>query len=303
MMSPRSVIATVENTKAPMPASTESESSVSTTLVLTLPHTMVASTWFECLRNASTCAASGLWASASICRRKWLRLNTARLRPANRPVCTTQAMMPSQIQRDSKGSMGVFSIKRHALRQRVRPQYFRSESRHLFTSPEFALASEASGQRERYYVAAPDLRPAQRRGAGGGRRAKRGGRGRAETPAFVAFPLPAPPPRAGEGARGVRGSASLSNSRTLPPLLHLQRPERRGRDAAVGGGFVGAGDAKKHVLLARLGAEHQRERQAGLGDGSGRVRGLRDVARLVFVQREHRVVDGGDVAGGDQDFG
>ena len=51
-----------------------------------------------------------------------------------------------------------------------------------------------------------------------------------------------------------------------------QRPETRRRDAALGGGFVGRGDLQQHVFPARLGAEHQRERQARRGDRGRRRR-------------------------------
>src|SRR5580704_518703 len=98
MISPSIVMAKAENKKPAMPARTESDSSVSKTLVVTLPQTMVASTWLEFFRKFSTRAASALPPSASICRRNWLKLNAARLRPENIADCRMQRTMPAQTQ-------------------------------------------------------------------------------------------------------------------------------------------------------------------------------------------------------------
>src|SRR5262245_63576543 len=99
MISPSSVITIAEKKKALSPAKTESDSSVSKTLVLTFPQITVASTELEFLRRSRTHAASALPPFASSCKRNWLRLKMARLRPANSADCTTQAMMPSQVQK------------------------------------------------------------------------------------------------------------------------------------------------------------------------------------------------------------
>src|SRR4029077_18181095 len=99
MISPSSVITIAEKKKALSPAKTESDSSVSKTLVLTFPQTTVASTELEFLRRSRTHAASALPPSASSCKRNWLRLKMARLRPANSADCATQPIMPSQVQK------------------------------------------------------------------------------------------------------------------------------------------------------------------------------------------------------------
>ena len=46
------------------------------------------------------------------------------------------------------------------------------------------------------------------------------------------------------------------------------------------------------VFLARLGAEHERERQPRRGNLGGLVRCDADVLRAIRAQREHRVVSG-----------
>src|SRR6266446_8722678 len=99
MISPSSVITIAEKKKALSPARTESDISVSKTLVLTLPQITVASTGLEFLRRSRTRAASALPPSASSCKRNWLRLKMARLSPANSADCVTQAIMPSQVQK------------------------------------------------------------------------------------------------------------------------------------------------------------------------------------------------------------
>src|ERR1700759_5511684 len=66
---------------------------------------MVDSTRLESLRRSSTLIASALPASASSCRRNWLRLNTARLRPENAADWATQRAMPSQIQTEGMEDM------------------------------------------------------------------------------------------------------------------------------------------------------------------------------------------------------
>ena len=56
-------------------------------------------------------------------------------------------------------------------------------------------------------------------------------------------------------------------------LFHRQRPECGRRDAALRSGFIGRRDVQQHVFLAGLGAEHQRKRQAGLGNVVGLFEG------------------------------
>src|SRR6516164_2792609 len=81
MISPSSVITIAEKKKALSPARTESDSSVSKTLVLTLPQITVASTGLEFLRRSRTRAASALPPSASSCKRNWLRLKIGEVEP------------------------------------------------------------------------------------------------------------------------------------------------------------------------------------------------------------------------------
>ena len=71
----------VEKANAPMPARTESDNSVSSTLTVTLPHSTVARVRFESLRNASNPDASRLPPAASTSSRSLLMLKIARLRP------------------------------------------------------------------------------------------------------------------------------------------------------------------------------------------------------------------------------
>src|SRR5262249_55892881 len=120
MISPNNVIMTVEKKNAPSPARTEPDSSVRKTLVPTLPQITVASTSLDFFRRSRTRAASLLPPSASICRRNWLRLKIARLRPANSADSVMQATMPSQIQtwdvRHRTFSRQVSQRPRHAYR-------------------------------------------------------------------------------------------------------------------------------------------------------------------------------------------
>nr|WP_269083914.1 hypothetical protein [Thiobacillus denitrificans] len=90
---------TVANRKAATPAMTESASSVSSTLMATLPHRIVLSVRLASRRNASTCRASASPLSAAASRRSRLRLNTARLSPENIADWDRQKAMPSQTRR------------------------------------------------------------------------------------------------------------------------------------------------------------------------------------------------------------
>ena len=63
-------------------------------------------------------------------------------------------------------------------------------------------------------------------------------------------------------AREIRSGGAAGGENSLPAGILPHRPEGRRRDPALRGGFVGGGDPQHHVLAARLGAEHQRERQA-----------------------------------------
>jgi hypothetical protein len=71
----------VEKANAPMPARTESDSSVRSTLIVTLPQRTVAKVRLESLRKASSPTASRLPPDASTSRRNLLMLKIARLRP------------------------------------------------------------------------------------------------------------------------------------------------------------------------------------------------------------------------------
>src|ERR1051326_8431839 len=95
--SPRNVIATVANAKAARPLSTESESSVSSTLVATAPHTIVDKVRLDSRRISRTLMASASPALAAISSRSRLRLKTARLSPANMPDWAMHSTMPSQV--------------------------------------------------------------------------------------------------------------------------------------------------------------------------------------------------------------
>ncbi len=96
MISPKKVITTVENTKAETPARTESDSSVSSTLTATLPHSTVDKVRFASRRRPSSTAASGLPA-ASTSSRSRLTLNSARLSPENIADWLRHSPMPSQV--------------------------------------------------------------------------------------------------------------------------------------------------------------------------------------------------------------
>src|SRR5690242_11455184 len=103
MISPKIVIAKVEKAKAARPLSTESDSSVRTTLVAALPHTIVARVRLESRRSSRTLAAWALPALASISSRSRLRLNVARLSPANIPAWTVHSTIASQVKPSPRG--------------------------------------------------------------------------------------------------------------------------------------------------------------------------------------------------------
>jgi hypothetical protein len=71
----------VEKANAPMPASTESDNSVRSTLIVTLPQRTAAKVRFKSLRSASSADASQLPPAASTSNRNLLMLKIARLRP------------------------------------------------------------------------------------------------------------------------------------------------------------------------------------------------------------------------------
>ena len=85
--------------------------------------------------------------------------------------------------------------------------------------------------------------------------------------------------------------------------LHRQRAEGRWRNAALRRRFIGRSDFKKHIFLARLCPEDEREGQTGLGNAGRRVGRRRDVACRIFAEREHGIVHGRHVTGRDQDLG
>src|SRR5689334_6751442 len=76
MISPTKVIAKVEKMKAATPVSRELESSVSSTLVATLPHRIVARVRLESFRNSRAATACGLPPVASSSSRSLLTLKT-----------------------------------------------------------------------------------------------------------------------------------------------------------------------------------------------------------------------------------
>src|SRR6202011_5927093 len=86
-------MAKVENTNAPIPARTESDSSVRSTLVTTLPQTIVDNVKLESLRRSSTLIASRFPLAASTSRRSLLTLKIARLSPEE-----TELTKPKKIQ-------------------------------------------------------------------------------------------------------------------------------------------------------------------------------------------------------------
>src|SRR5664279_6455566 len=88
---------TVEKTNAPTPARTESDSSVSSTLIVTLPQSTVAKVRLESLRSSSKSTASRLPPAAATSSRNLLMLKSARLRPENTADCVMQNAMPIQI--------------------------------------------------------------------------------------------------------------------------------------------------------------------------------------------------------------
>ena len=81
MISPNSVMTIVEKTNAPTPARTESDNSVRSTLIVTLPQRTVAKVRFESLRKSSNTDASRLPPVTSTSSRNLLTLKIARLRP------------------------------------------------------------------------------------------------------------------------------------------------------------------------------------------------------------------------------
>jgi len=85
--------------------------------------------------------------------------------------------------------------------------------------------------------------------------------------------------------------------------FHGQRAEGGRRDTALRGGLVSRGDLQQDVFFAGLGAEGQREGQAGRRRSGEDVARDRDVARAVGAQRQDRVVDGGHISGRYQHLG
>src|ERR1700746_264122 len=83
-------MAKVENTNAPRPAKTESDSNVRSTLVTTLPQTIVDNVKLESLRRSSTLIASRFPLAASTSRRSLLTLKIARLSPEKTADWVTQ---------------------------------------------------------------------------------------------------------------------------------------------------------------------------------------------------------------------
>src|SRR5260370_36543745 len=74
-------------------------------------------------------------------------------------------------------------------------------------------------------------------------------------------------------------------------------------DAALGGGFVGGGDPQHDVFLAGLGAEDEREGEAGGRQGGRGVGGDRNITLAVGAERGDRVVAGRAVTCREQHLG
>src|SRR5664279_4136394 len=89
-------MATVENTKAPTPAKTDSDNKVRSTLVATLPQRIVANVKLESARRESILTASPFPPAASISRHNMLTLKRAKFSPENMPVCAMQNAIPIQ---------------------------------------------------------------------------------------------------------------------------------------------------------------------------------------------------------------
>jgi plasmid replication initiation protein len=87
---------TVEKANAPTPARTESESSVRSTLMVTVPQRTVAKVRLESLRKASSPTASWLLPAASTSKRSLPMLKIARLRPEKIADWVMQKAMPTQ---------------------------------------------------------------------------------------------------------------------------------------------------------------------------------------------------------------
>ncbi len=96
-ISPAKVMRNVEKTKATAPTITELASSVSSTLMATLPHKIVVNKRFESRLKVSIFAAAALPAPASASSRRRLRLKKARLSPENMAECARHTKIPIQI--------------------------------------------------------------------------------------------------------------------------------------------------------------------------------------------------------------
>src|SRR5580700_12301013 len=88
----------VEKTNAPMPARTESDSSVRSTLIVTLPQRTVAKVRLESWRQASSSTASLFPPTASTSSRNLLILKIAKFRPEKIANWVMQKAIPIQIE-------------------------------------------------------------------------------------------------------------------------------------------------------------------------------------------------------------
>ena len=79
-----------------MPAITESESNVNSTLIATFPHRIVVRRKLKSLRSANILTAAGFCAEASTSNRRRLMPNKARFNPENMADCDRQNKIPSQ---------------------------------------------------------------------------------------------------------------------------------------------------------------------------------------------------------------
>src|SRR6202043_328138 len=96
--------AKVEKKNAPIPARTESDSSVRSTLVTTLPQTIVDKVKLESLRKSSTLSASRFPLAASTSRRSLLTLKIARLSPEKTADCVIHKAILVQMRSCARGA-------------------------------------------------------------------------------------------------------------------------------------------------------------------------------------------------------
>ena len=116
MSSPKKVMTNVEKINAPAPARTESESSVRSTLRVTLLQRIVDKVRLESLRKSSTRAALRLPPAASTSSRNLLTLKIARLSPEKMADCVMQNVMPIQVNKSLGNGAWIMCSNRGASR-------------------------------------------------------------------------------------------------------------------------------------------------------------------------------------------